>query len=308
MNRIGSTNVKKGFVRPVVLGLLFFCIGLSGCATQQDVSVLQRQIWDARRELDKTKAQFAELEKAMDEKLEADRQPLRRNQAAVGAQLDRMELELGRLNGQLEEAAAMNERNGVRISEIQQRQMESMLEIRKTVEDLQRGQSLMASYLGLQELVVTSTAGSQREKKADKAKSGAVEVKTARKPPSSDAEGLYDKAFQLFRGGKFEAARAEFSSYLERYPKTDLADNAQFWLGECYYSEKRYREAIGAYEKTIKDYPKSDKVSSALLKQGMAFLELGDKTAGKILLKKVVKGYPNSNQAKIARSKLARIK
>lgn len=308
MNRIGSTNVKKGFVRPVVLGLLFFYFGLSGCATQQDVSVLQRQIWDARRELDKTKAQFAELEKAMDEKLEADRQPLRRNQAAVGAQLDRMELELGRLNGQVEEAAAMNERNGVRISEIQQRQMESMLEIRKTVEDLQRGQSLMASYLGLQELVVTSTAGSQREKKADKAKSGAVEVKTARKPPSSDAEGLYDKAFQLFRGGKFEAARAEFSSYLERYPKTDLADNAQFWLGECYYSEKRYREAIGAYEKTIKDYPKSDKVSSALLKQGMAFLELGDKTAGKILLKKVVKGYPNSNQAKIARSKLARIK
>jgi len=215
---------------------------------------------------------------------------------------------VGRLNGQVEEAAAMNERNGVRISEIQQRQMESMLEIRKTVEDLQRGQSLMASYLGLQELVVTSTTGSQREKKADKAKSGAVGVKTANKPPSSDAEGLYDKAFQLFRGGKFEAARAEFSSYLERYPKTDLADNAQFWLGECYYSEKRYREAIGAYEKTIKDYPKSDKVSSALLKQGMAFLELGDKTAAKILLKKVVRSYPNSNQAKIARNKLARIK
>ncbi|MBW2625665.1 MAG: tetratricopeptide repeat protein, partial [Deltaproteobacteria bacterium] len=66
--------------------------------------------------------------------------------------------------------------------------------------------------------------------------------------------------------------------------------------------------AIGAYEKTIKDYPKSDKVSSALLKQGMAFLELGDKTGGKILLKKVVKGYPQSNQAKIARSKLARTK
>ena len=222
--------------------------------------------------------------------------------------MDRIELELGRLNGQLEEAAAMNERNGVRISEIQQRQMESMLEIRKTVEDLQRGQRLMASYLGLQELAVTSTAGSTKEKKAGKAKSGPAEVKIASKPPSTDAEGLYDRAFQLFRAGKFEAARAEFSSYLERYPKTDLADNAQFWLGECYYSEKKYREAIAAYEKTIKDYPKSDKVSSALLKQGMAFLELGDKTAGKILLKKVVKGYPQSNQAKIARNKLTRIK
>ncbi|MGD8253186.1 MAG: tol-pal system protein YbgF [Syntrophobacterales bacterium] len=308
MNKIGSTDRGMGVLRAIVLGLLFFCFGLGGCATQQDVSVLQRQIWDARRELDKTEAQFAELEKAMEEKLEADRQPLRRNQAAVGAQMDRIELELGRLNGQIEEAAAMNERNGVRISEIQQRQMESMLEIRKTVEDLQRAHNLMASSLGLQELAVTSTTGSANEKKAGKAQSGPAEVKIASKPPASDAEGLYDQAFQLFRAGKFEAARAEFSNYLERYPKTDLADNAQFWLGECYYSEKKYREAIAAYEKTIKNYPKSDKVSSALLKQGMAFVELGDKTAGKILLKKVVNGYPQSNQAKIARNKLTRIK
>jgi tol-pal system protein YbgF len=87
-----------------------------------------------------------------------------------------------------------------------------------------------------------------------------------------------------------------------------LADNAQFWLGECYYAEKSYGEAIAAYEKTIKEHPKSDKVSSAMLKQGMAFLELGDNTAGKILLKKVVKEYPHSNQAKIAKSKLARTK
>jgi tol-pal system protein YbgF len=308
MNKIDSTDRGMGVLRAVVLGLLFFCFGLGGCATQQDVSVLQRQIWDARRELDKTKAQFAELEKAMEEKLEADRQPLRRNQAAVGAQMDRIELELGRLNGQIEEAAAMNERNGARISEIQQRQMESMLEIRKTVEDLQRAHNLMASSLGLQELAVASTTGSPKDKKAGKAQSDPAEVKIASKPPALDAEGLYDRAFQLFRAGKFEAARAEFRSYLKRYPKTDLADNAQFWLGECYYSEKKYREAIAAYEKTIKDYPKSDKVSSALLKQGMAFLELGDKTAGKILLKKVVNGYPQSNQAKIARNKLTRIK
>ena len=160
MNKIDSTDIRMGFFRAIVLGLLCFCLGLGDSANRQDVSVLQRHIWDARRELDKTIAQFAELEKAPDEKLEADRQPLRRNQAAVGAQMDRIELELGRLNGQLEEAAAMNERNGVRISEIQQRQMESMLEIRKTVEDLQRGQRLMASYLGLQELAVTSSPGS----------------------------------------------------------------------------------------------------------------------------------------------------
>ena len=294
-----------------LIGLLLLCVWLGGCASQQEVSGLQRQIWAARRDLEKNKAQVDELEKTMTAQLkeyDSDSQPLRRNQAAVGAQLERLEVELGRLNGLLEESAAMNDRTGERISEMQQRQMESMLEVRKSVEDLDRRMALMASYLGLQELAVSSTSNVATKQKTGKAMPAAPKVQTATKQPASDAEALYNKAFQLFRGGQFEAARTEFSNYLRRYPKTELADNSQFWLGECYYAEKKYREAIAAYEKTIKNYPKSDKVSSAMLKQGMAFLQLGDNTAGKILLKKVVKTYPDSNQAKIAKSKLARIK
>ena len=303
-------------VSPVRIGsglisLLLLCVWLGGCASQKEISVLQRQIWAARRDLDKSKAQVDELEKKMMAQLQAydsDNQPLRRNQAAVGAQLERIELELGRLNGLLEESTAMNDRNGERISEVQQRQMESMLEVRKSVEDLDRRMALMASYLGLQELAASTTTTVATKQKTGTAMPAAATVQTAKKQPTSEAEELYGKAFQLFRGGQFEAARTEFSNYLKRYPDTELADNSQFWLGECYYAEKKYGEAIAAYEKTIKKYPKSDKVSSAMLKQGMAFLQLGDNTAGKILLKKVVKTYPNSNQAKIAKSKLARVK
>ncbi len=290
---------------------LLLWVWLGGCASQKEVSVLQRQIWTARRDLDKNKTQVSQLENKMNEKfkeLDADRQPLRRNQAAVGAQLDRIELELGRLSGQLEEAEALNARHGERISELQQSQMASMLEMRKTLDDLQRRLSLMANYLGLQELAVSPPPQVTTENKTAKAEPAAANVETTDKKPPTSAEELYGKAFQLFRAGQFESARGEFASYLKLYPKTDLTDNAQFWLGECYYAEKSYREAIAAYEKTIQEYPKSEKVSSALLKQGMAFLELGDKTAAKILLKKVVKGHPNSNQAKIAQSKLARIK
>ena len=294
-----------------LIGFLLLCVWLGGCASQKEITSLQRQIWAARRDLNKSQAQVDELEKKMMAQLQAydsDNQPLRRNQAAVGAQLERIEVELGRLNGLLEEATAMNDRNGERISQVQQNQMESMLEVRKSVEDLDRRMALMASSLGLQELAVSSTSNVATSKKAGTAVIAAPKVQTASKQPTSDAEELYGKAFQLFRGGQFEAARTEFANYLKRYPDTELADNSQFWLGECYYAEKNYREAIAAYEKTIKKYPKSDKVSSAMLKQGMAFLELGDNTAGKILLKKVVKTYPQSNQAKIAKSKLARIK
>jgi tol-pal system protein YbgF len=291
--------------------LLLLCFFLGGCATQKDVSLLQRQIWTARRDLDKNKAQMAQMEKTLDAKLaalDADRQPLRKNQAEVGAQLDRIELELGRLSGQVEEATEMYTRNGERISEIQQNQMESMLEVRKNVEDLQRALNVMAGHLGLQELAVSPKPIIPKEKQTEKAKSSSGNVQTAKVQPAANAEEHYDKALQLFRSGQYDGARDGFESYLERYPKSDLADNAQFWLGECYYAEKRYGEAIAAYENTIKEYPKSDKVSSAMLKQGMAFIELGDSTAGKILLKKVAKEYPNSNQARIAKSKLARTK
>jgi tol-pal system protein YbgF len=252
---------------------------------------------------------MAQMEKTLDEKLaalDADRQPLRKNQAEVGVQLDRIELELGRLSGQLEEASAMYTRNGERISEIQQNQMESMLEVRQNVEDLQRALNVMAGHLGLQELAVSSKPSSQKEKQSAKALSPSDSGQSANKQPAANAEEHYGNALNLFRSGQYDGAREGFQSYLERYPKSALADNAQFWLGECYYAEKSYGEAIAAYEKTIKDYPKSDKVSSAMLKQGMAFIELGDSTAGKILLKKVVKEYPSSNQAKIAKSKLAR--
>ena len=311
MNRLASTDMGKkllGLGLPKLLLVYFF---LGGCATQKDVSLLQRQIWTARHDLDQSKAQMAKMQKTLDEKLAAldsDQQPLRKNQAELGAQLDRIELELGRLNGQVEEASAMYTKNGERISEIQQNQMESMLEIRKNVEDLQRAVKTMAGVLGVQELVVSPKPSRETEKQAGKTESSPDTGQIASKQPAASAEAQYDNALQLFRGGQYAAARDEFKSYLQKYPKSDLADNAQFWLGECYYAEKSYREAIAAYEKMIKEFPKSDKVSSAMLKWGMAFIELGDSTAGKILLKRVVKEYPNSNQAKIARSKLAQTK
>ena len=311
MNRIVSARVGFRFIGGILLGMLLMCVWLFGCASQQEVSTLQRQIWAARRDLDNSNGRIAELEKTMgkqlgemSDKLEADRQPLRRSQAAVGAQLDNIELELGRLGGQLEETAVMNARNSERISELQAGQMTALLEMQKNVDDLQRRLSLMANYLGLQELAVAPKTKGQTEEQSTGAKESALVTETAKKLPSRSAEEHYGKAFELFRAGEFQEARAEFKSFLEVYSKTDLADNAQFWLAECYYAEKKYRKAIAEYNKTTKKYPNSDKVSSALLKQGMAFLELGDKTAGKILLQKVVKGYQIVTRPKLPRESL----
>jgi tol-pal system protein YbgF len=316
MSKTSYGSASRGPLRPALLGLLLVCVGFTGCASQKDVTLLQKQIWAVHRDLDNNKSRIARTEKAVNKQLkeardryEADSQPLRRNQAEVGVQLDRIELELGRLQGQLEEAGIVSSQYGQRISELQESQMTSMLELQKAVDDLERRLNRIAVYLGLEELAVRAAEQTETEKTAAAAEQPTpTAAAIPEKPSIPGPEELYGEAFRQFRAGQFQLARKGFTTYLENYPNTDLADNAQFWLAECYYGEKRYREAIAAYEKAIKTYPKSDKLSSVYLKQGMAFMELGDKTAARILFKKVIKGYPDSNQAKIAESKLASIK
>jgi len=92
------------------------------------------------------------------------------------------------------------------------------------------------------------------------------------------------------------------------FPKSEYSDNAQFWIGECYYFEKKYERAIVEYDKIVKNFPDGEKVPYALLKQGLSFLNLGDKQSARLLLQQVIKDYPNTSQARIARSRLQEIK
>ncbi|MBW2707883.1 MAG: tetratricopeptide repeat protein, partial [Deltaproteobacteria bacterium] len=85
-------------------------------------------------------------------------------------------------------------------------------------------------------------------------------------------------------------------------------DNAAFWIGESYMVMKQYEQAILAFKKVMKKYPRGNKVPNALLKQALAFYKLNDKTSAKLLLKKLIKKYPKSNEATIARNKLKTMK
>jgi tol-pal system protein YbgF len=123
-----------------------------------------------------------------------------------------------------------------------------------------------------------------------------------------DKESAYAAAYELFKDGKFDKARESFQNFLKQYADTEYSDNAQFWIGECYYFEKKYENAILEYEKVAKNYPDGDKVPYALLKQGIAFLNLGDKASAKLILQRVIKDYPNTNQARTAKATLLNVK
>jgi tol-pal system protein YbgF len=121
-------------------------------------------------------------------------------------------------------------------------------------------------------------------------------------PPSANT--LYESGLADIRSGKQELARSEFQDYLKYYGTTDLASNAQFYLGEIAYAQKNYDLAVSEYDKVLSNYPKSFKLAPAQLKKAMALIQLGQKTAGVRELREVVKRYPGTEEDRLARAKL----
>lgn len=115
---------------------------------------------------------------------------------------------------------------------------------------------------------------------------------------------IYAAAKSELDKGNTEAAREGFQAYLKKYPKSDNADNAQFWMGEIYYREKWYEKAILEYQKVIDKFPKGNKVPAAYLKQGYAFENMGEAANARLLLKELIDKFPDSNEAKIAAEKI----
>jgi tol-pal system protein YbgF len=125
--------------------------------------------------------------------------------------------------------------------------------------------------------------------------------------PAPSADMLYSNGLRDITSGKYDLARQEFLDYLKYYGTTDLASNAQFYLGEIAYHQKQYQDAVAEYDKVLTAYPKSFKLAPARLKKGMALIELGQKSPGIRELREVVRRYPGTEEERSARAKLTEL-
>ena len=119
-----------------------------------------------------------------------------------------------------------------------------------------------------------------------------------------DPKTLYDSAYSDLKEGNYQLAIAEFSRYLSDFPQTDLADNAQYWIGECYYVQGEYKKALVEFQKVLGKYPNSEKIPGVLLKMGYTLSELKDHKGAVKYLKDLVKKFPSSYEAKLAKERL----
>jgi tol-pal system protein YbgF len=122
--------------------------------------------------------------------------------------------------------------------------------------------------------------------------------------PGVASDTLYQNALRDFTTGKYDMSSQEFGDYVKNYPNTDLASNAQFYIGEISYQQGDYKDAIAQYNLVLNNYPQSYKLSASMLKKGMAELELGMKATGIRDLKEVVRRFPGSDEARRAQAKL----
>lgn len=129
----------------------------------------------------------------------------------------------------------------------------------------------------------------------------------AGQPASADQQAAYDASFKSLRAGDYVTASRGFRDFLVKYPDSPLAPNAYYWLGESYYVTMNYPVAIEAFQRLVKQYPQSDKVSDGLLKVGYCQIELKQQDAAIATLKQVAAKYPGTKAAGLAQERLRRL-
>ena len=289
-------TVKKALVSTglmlgaAALALLLFPAPASGVAKeivqlQRDVALLQQQVRDLQASVDKNNAVLKTLlEQALDSvnrmgtTVDALEKSVQAAQATTNVRVDAMSTQVQSLRDTIDELSARLGRMGQQLSETQ-----SVL------------QSVDARLAPPAPGAEPQTAGAPAP----------PTPAPTQAPPS--AKALYDNALRDYTSGKYDLAWQQFSDYLKYYGRSELAGNAQFYLGEIRYRQNDYRGAIEEYDKVLASFPASFKVAAAQFKKGYALLELNERDAGVQALKTLLEKYPRSEEARLARERLQRL-
>lgn len=227
--------------------------------------------------------------------------------------LDNLQREVETLRGETEEQIHQ-------VKNIKQRQRDLYLDIDGRLRQLETGGGQSPNdYSATQEESFSDGASEQFSEAAtlvgDTSAQAATEGQSpaeAAKSASSEAplssRDSYRLAFDTLKAGKYEEAVSQFRLFVEKFPKSSFADNAQYWIGEAMYALHRFDDALVEFNKIIQLYPKSAKIADAMLKMGYSHYEKADYPAARETLEKLRKDYAKSSAASLAEKRLEAMK
>jgi tol-pal system protein YbgF len=230
--------------RTLALAVLAPLLVSIGCVSSDDIEGLHRQMNDIERQIQavETKSSSKEEVQKLNASVAQQTNQLLKSNADTGVKLDELSRQIEALQAKLDDTNR-------RLAELSQ-------QIAATQGDLSR--------LGTGAAATAPSVGAPR-------------TNTTRPVPPAGSAGagpspqqLYDTAYGDYTKGRYELSIAGFQDYIDRYPSTDLSDNAQYWIGESHFSERKFDDAIKDFDALLKRWPQSDKAAAALLKKGLA--------------------------------------
>jgi tol-pal system protein YbgF len=215
------------------------------------------------------------------------------------------------------------ELQGHNLSQIKHRQRELYLDLDRRLQRLESGQGVAAPTAQPGPVEEPAMAASAPPAPVPDATVPALSSRTLigsaqpEPPPDmpetpqfdpADEQRAYQAAFDLLKAGRYEQATQSFTAFLQEFPNGEYSDNAQYWLAEAYYVERKFEPALKQFENLVATHPESQKLTHALLKIGYINDELGRRAEAERVLNDLITRFPQSTAAGLARKRLQRIR
>ena len=158
--------------------------------------------------------------------------------------------------------------------------------------------------------VAPATAAAPSPDAAGAPPSTAVATPAAGQAPSTaglSPTRMFDTARADYAAGQWSLAITGFDAFIKTFPRSEMADDAQFYIGETYYAQNKWMDAVTAYNAVIQNYPMSNAAPDAYYKRGLAQERVGDLDAARDSWNNVVKNYPDSQAAILAKQSIDRV-
>lgn len=280
--------------RNLPLAVCLVAASLTGCVTPQDIEGLNAQLADIQRQVLQIQKQAPSKEEVSTQMSTLGTNMGRQMESLLKTEAD-MQVKLQDLSSQIDELQAKLEDTNYRLAQLSQ-------QIAATNQELKSFRSVPPAVPE-----GTTVGGDPAQQPAQPPPPQQQNPGAPRGNTGADPQSLYNAAYNDYLKGSYDLALREFQEYLDNFPATDLADNATYWIGECYYRQRRFRQAVDQFDAVLERYPRSDKVAAATLKKGYAHLELGERSQGVVQLRHVIRQHPTSDEANLARQRLREI-
>ncbi|MBF0152904.1 MAG: tol-pal system protein YbgF [Magnetococcales bacterium] len=232
----------------------------------------------------------------------------------MAKRLDLMEKEISSLRGELEVARHDNRRLLDQVTDLNQKSLQPQPAPPRTGTDIatftQPDSGLLPTTATPATPVVATTPP----------KNEATQVVAAHAPPSvtappkntgqkpASADQAYSEADLNLKSGRYLQAGESFRNFIKWFPDDPRIPRAQYWIGEAYYAEKKFREALQEFNQVLLRWPKSEMVPGCLLKMGYSLYELGEMAKARAILNRLVKDFsdsqPDTQKVHMARQRL----